>query len=77
MNNKPSYYYSNGQAKFYTEVDCDWWRRTCGDSQESPGSFRTINWTTLALLAGGYHFGETSHTYHSEILKQEVVTSFM
>ena len=39
INNKPSYYYSNGPAKIYTEVDCDWWRRTFGDSQESPGSF--------------------------------------
>ena len=37
INNKPSYYYSNGPAKIYTEVDCDWWRRTFGDSQESPG----------------------------------------
>ena len=37
INNKQSYYYSNGPAKIYTEVDCDWWRPTFGDSQESPG----------------------------------------
>ena len=41
INNKPSYYYSNGPAKIYTEVDCDWWRRTFGDCQESPGCLRS------------------------------------
>ena len=43
INNKPSYYYSNGPAKIYTEVDCDWWRRTFRDSQESPGLIIVAN----------------------------------
>ena len=53
INNKPSYYYSNGPAKIYTEVDCDWWRRTFGDSQESPGySYGTRTLTFVCCSYG-------------------------
>ena len=39
-------------AKLYTEVDCDWCRRTKGDPQESPGgsvSAYCVNMSHLLL----------------------------
>ena len=50
------------------------------DQKISACNFRIINWTIFALLAflydliaGEYHFVETSHMYCSETLKQKVV----